>query len=82
MKVNVLKSPDINEFKRVLEASQFNFVYLQGLQLEDSEEIGPLILGDVDLSAPEMLCSAFGSASPTTVSYLLCSFVISCLMCW
>ncbi|KAK4785482.1 hypothetical protein SAY86_002171 [Trapa natans] len=67
LEVIVLKNPDVNEFKRVLKASQFNFVYLQGLQFEDSEEVAPLILGDIDLSDPEALCSAFGSALPTTV---------------
>ncbi|KAK4774627.1 hypothetical protein SAY86_009562 [Trapa natans] len=67
LEINVLKNPDVNEFKRILEASHFNFVYLQGLQHEDSEEVSSLILGDVDLSDPEALCSAFGSALPTTV---------------
>ncbi|OWM74344.1 hypothetical protein CDL15_Pgr013248 [Punica granatum] len=67
LEVTLLKSPDVNEFRRVLEASEFNFVYLQGLQLEGSEEVGPLVWGNVDLSAPEALCSVFGSALPTTV---------------
>ncbi|KAK4746855.1 hypothetical protein SAY87_025892 [Trapa incisa] len=70
LEVIVLKNPDVNEFKRVLKASQFNFVYLQGLQFEDSEEVAPLILGDIDLSDPEALCSAFGSALPTTSRFI------------
>lgn len=69
MQVQVLSNPSTDEFQRLLESSEPNIVYLQGEQIDDSEEIGSLVWGDVDLSAPEALCGLFGSTLPTTVSY-------------
>lgn len=68
MQVQLLNSPNIDELRRVLESTEPNVVYLQGEQNADSEEIGPLIWGDVDLSTPETLCGLFDSTLPTTVS--------------
>ncbi|XP_017983093.1 PREDICTED: AT-rich interactive domain-containing protein 4 [Theobroma cacao] len=67
LEVQLLNSPNIDELRRVLESTEPNVVYLQGEQNADSEEIGPLIWGDVDLSTPETLCGLFDSTLPTTV---------------
>ncbi|TYH61004.1 hypothetical protein ES332_D07G019700v1 [Gossypium tomentosum] len=67
LEVQLLNNPSIDEFRRVLESFEPNIVYLQGEQIVDGEEIGSLVLGDVDLSTPEALCGVFGSTFPTTV---------------
>ncbi|KAG8487601.1 hypothetical protein CXB51_018243 [Gossypium anomalum] len=67
LEVQLLNNPSIDEFRRVFESFEPNIVYLQGEQIADSEEIGSLVLGDVDLSTPEALCGVFGSTFPTTV---------------
>lgn len=67
LEVHLLSSPSTDEFRRVLESSEPNIVYLQGEKINDSEEIGSLVWGDVDLSTPEALCGLFGSTLPTTV---------------
>ncbi|MBA0604091.1 hypothetical protein Godav_016777 [Gossypium davidsonii] len=67
LEVLLLNNPSIDEFRRVLESFEPNIVYLQGEQIVDGEEIGSLVLGDVDLSTPEALCGLFGSTFPTTV---------------
>lgn len=68
MQVNILKNPSTYEFRRVLESLTPNFVYLQGKQADESEEIGSLEWGNVDLSTPEILCELFGSTLPVIVS--------------
>ncbi|KAI9123111.1 hypothetical protein K1719_006000 [Acacia pycnantha] len=67
LEVNVLIKPTADELHRVFEALEPNFVYLQGEQLEDSEQIGSLVWEDVDLSTPEALCGLFSSKLPNTV---------------
>ncbi|KAJ8767421.1 hypothetical protein K2173_017465 [Erythroxylum novogranatense] len=67
LEVQVLANPSTNEFQRVLQSLEPSIVYLQGEQIEDSEEIGSLRWGDADLSTPEALCGAFGSSLPATV---------------
>ncbi|KAK9213063.1 hypothetical protein WN943_002449 [Citrus x changshan-huyou] len=67
LEVHLLSSPSTDEFRRLLESSEPNIVYLQGEKINDSEEIGSLVWGDVDLSTPEALCGLFGSTLPTTV---------------
>ncbi|GAV70983.1 ARID domain-containing protein [Cephalotus follicularis] len=67
LEVHVLSDPSTDEFQRVLESTEPNILYLQGEQKVDSDEIGSLIWGDVDLSTPEALCGLFGSTLPTTV---------------
>lgn len=69
MQVQVLTNPSTDEFRRLLESSEPNILYLQGEQIDDSEDIGSLVWGDFDLSTPEALCGLFGSTLPTTVSY-------------
>lgn len=68
MQVQVLTNPSTDEFQRVLHSLEPSIVYFQGEQIEDSEEIGPLRWGDIDLSTPESLCGLFGSTLPPTVS--------------
>ncbi|KAE8718846.1 AT-rich interactive domain-containing protein 4 [Hibiscus syriacus] len=67
LEVQLLNNPSIDEFRRVMDSSEPNVVYLQGEQNADSDEIGSLVWGDVDLSTPEALCGLFGSTLPTTV---------------
>ncbi|KAB5552454.1 hypothetical protein DKX38_009765 [Salix brachista] len=67
MQVQVLTNPSTDEFQRVLHSLEPSIVYFQGEQIEDSEEIGPLRWGDIDLSTPESLCGLFGSTLPPTV---------------
>lgn len=68
MQVQVLTNPSTDEFQRVLHSLEPSIVYFQGEQIEDSEEIGPLRWGDIDLSTPESLCGLFDSTLPPTVS--------------
>ncbi|KAL9399205.1 hypothetical protein Peur_008166 [Populus x canadensis] len=67
LEVQVLTNPSTDEFQRVLHSLEPSIVYFQGEQIEDSEEIGPLRWGDIDLSTPESLCGLFGSTLPPTV---------------
>ncbi|XP_058108703.1 AT-rich interactive domain-containing protein 4 [Magnolia sinica] len=67
LEVQTLTNPTTDEFKHALESSEPNFVYLQGEQLLNEEEIGPLMWGDVDLSSVEAISGLFGSTLPTTV---------------
>ncbi|XVE70779.1 hypothetical protein DITRI_Ditri10aG0098200 [Diplodiscus trichospermus] len=67
LEVQLLNNRSIDEFRRVLESTEPNIVYLRGEHNADSEGIGSLVLGDVDLSSPEALCGLFGSTLPTTV---------------
>ncbi|XP_010520513.1 PREDICTED: AT-rich interactive domain-containing protein 4 [Tarenaya hassleriana] len=66
LKVQVLKNPSPDELGAVLESSAPEFVYLQGEQRGESDEVGPLGLG-YELSTPDTLVGIFGSMLPTTV---------------
>ncbi|XP_050217069.1 AT-rich interactive domain-containing protein 4 [Mercurialis annua] len=67
LEVQVLTSPSTDEFRRVVQSSEPNIVYLQGELTEDDEEVGSLRWGDADLSTSEDLCDLFGSSLPQTV---------------
>ncbi|XP_028180743.1 AT-rich interactive domain-containing protein 4-like isoform X2 [Glycine soja] len=67
LEVKVLIEPTADELGLALEQLQPDFVYLQGQQLEDRGEIGPLGWEDFDLSVPEALCGLFSSKLPNTV---------------
>lgn len=69
--VQTLTNPTTDEFRRALELSEPNFVYLQGQQFGDEEEIRSLVWGDVHLSSAEALTGLFAATLPTTVSSLL-----------
>lgn len=67
LEVQTLTSPTTDEFRRALESLEPNFVYLQGQQFLNEEEIGPLVWGDVNLSNAEAINGLFGPKLPTTV---------------
>ncbi|KAF8401159.1 hypothetical protein HHK36_014463 [Tetracentron sinense] len=67
LEVQTLTNPTIDEFRRVLESSEPSFVYLQGEQLLNDEEIGSLVWGGVELSTAEGISGIFGPSLPTTV---------------
>ncbi|XP_059643866.1 AT-rich interactive domain-containing protein 4 isoform X2 [Cornus florida] len=64
--VQTLNNPSIEEFHKVLDSFQPNFVYLQGEQLPN-DEVGSLVWGGVDLSTTEAISGLFGSTLPNTV---------------
>uniref|UniRef100_A0A5B6Z6T6 ARID domain-containing protein n=2 Tax=Davidia involucrata TaxID=16924 RepID=A0A5B6Z6T6_DAVIN len=66
LEVQTLNNPSIEEFRRVLDSFQPNFVYLQGEQLPN-DEVGSLVWGGVDLSTAEAISGLFGTTLPTTV---------------
>ncbi|WJZ94212.1 hypothetical protein VitviT2T_013089 [Vitis vinifera] len=66
LEVQTLTSPSPDEFRRVFESVQPNFVYFQGEQLQN-DEVGSLVWGGVELSSAEDICGLFGSKLPTTV---------------
>ena len=69
MQVETLRSPEKEQFRKVLESYQPNFVYLQGEQLENGE-VGPLVWQGVELSTCEDTTELFGSTLPTAVCIL------------
>ncbi|KAK7294523.1 hypothetical protein RJT34_17412 [Clitoria ternatea] len=66
LEVQTLRNPEKEQFRKVLESYQPNFVYLQGEQLPNGE-VGSLVWQDVDLSTPEAITELFGSTLPTAV---------------
>lgn len=66
LEVQTLENPSMDEFHKVLDSFQPNFVYLQGEQLPN-DEVGSLIWGGVDLLTTEAICGLFSSTLPTTV---------------
>lgn len=85
MQVQTLRNPDKEQFRKVLESYQPNFVYLQGEQLENGR-VGSLVWQGLELSASEDITELFGSTLPTAVCilnfYLLfdsvCVFLMVC----
>ncbi|ERM96067.1 hypothetical protein AMTRI_Chr13g84170 [Amborella trichopoda] len=67
LEVQIITNPSSEEFKRVLESSDFDFVYLQGEQSLHKDEVGPLVLGDVNISSADAITRLFGSKLPSTV---------------
>lgn len=79
MQVQILNNPTTDEFRRVVDSFQPNFVYLQGEQLPN-DEVGSLVWEGVDLSTAEAISGFFTSSLlPTTVSASAISF---CLCVW
>ncbi|KAF8380742.1 hypothetical protein HHK36_028232 [Tetracentron sinense] len=66
LEVQTLINPTTEEFHRVLKSSEPNFVYYQGEQLLNDEEIGSLVWGGVDLSAAEAISGLFGPSLLST----------------
>lgn len=69
MQVQTLCNPEKEQFRKVLESYQPNFVYLQGEQLAN-EEVGSLVWQDVELSTSEAIAELFGATLPTAVCIL------------
>ena len=87
MQVQTLNNPDKEQFRKVLDSYQPNFVYLQGEQLANGE-VGSLVWQGVNLSTPEAISALFGSTLPTAVcilnhanSFFLCLRFIMILTC-
>uniref|UniRef100_A0A2N9H488 ARID domain-containing protein n=1 Tax=Fagus sylvatica TaxID=28930 RepID=A0A2N9H488_FAGSY len=54
LQVQVLSNPSSDEFQRVVQSSEPNFVYLQGQhQPEFTQQIGSLLWGDLHFSSPD-----------------------------
>ncbi|KAA8541586.1 hypothetical protein F0562_022738 [Nyssa sinensis] len=66
LEVQTLNNPSIEEFGKVLDSLQPNFVYLQGEQLPN-DEVGSLVWGGVDSSTSEAISGLFNTTLPTTV---------------
>ncbi|RYR24340.1 hypothetical protein HN873_038521 [Arachis hypogaea] len=66
LEVQVLSNPDKEQFRKVLDTYQPNFVYLQGEQLANGE-VGLLVWQGVKLSNPDDITELFGSTLPTAV---------------
>ncbi|KAK6911804.1 ARID DNA-binding domain [Dillenia turbinata] len=67
LEVHALNNPSTDEFSKVLESLRPNFVYLQGENNLNGEEIGSLVWGDLELFNADTLSGLFGTALPTTV---------------
>ncbi|KAF6146671.1 hypothetical protein GIB67_008957 [Kingdonia uniflora] len=67
LEVQTLDNPTTDEFRRVVDSSAPNIVYLQGEQCLDEEEVGYLVWGGVDLSTTDAISGLFGSTLPTIV---------------
>ncbi|KAI4329032.1 hypothetical protein L6164_021339 [Bauhinia variegata] len=66
LEVQTLNNPEKEQFRKVLESYQPNFVYLQGEQFA-SGEVGSLVWRGVDLSSSEAISELFGHTLPTAV---------------
>lgn len=77
MQVQSLNNPSTDEFCKVVDSFQPNFVYLQGEHLPN-DEVGSLVWGDVDLSTSDAMSGLFNvSTLPTTVCDLIIYFSYS-----
>ncbi|CAK9144671.1 unnamed protein product [Ilex paraguariensis] len=66
LEVQTLNNPSTDEFRKVIDSFQPNFVYLQGEQLPNGE-IGSLVWGGVEFSTTEAISRLFSTTLPTTV---------------
>lgn len=64
-----LNAPTVDEFRGALEAFVLSFVYMQGEELPNEEELGSPVLGGVPFSTPEDVAGLFivSTPLPTTV---------------
>ncbi|XP_072988208.1 AT-rich interactive domain-containing protein 4-like isoform X1 [Typha latifolia] len=67
LEVTSLVNPTFDKFCEAQRLVQPNFLYCQGEQLEDEEEIGSLIWGEVDASEPQLFSSLISPPLPTIV---------------
>ncbi|KAK4269017.1 hypothetical protein QN277_022226 [Acacia crassicarpa] len=66
LEVQTLNNPEKEQFRKVLESFQPNFVYLQGERLADGE-VGSLIWQGEELATSEAISELFGPTLPTAV---------------
>nr|CAD1825493.1 unnamed protein product [Ananas comosus var. bracteatus] len=67
LEVHVLVNPSFEKFSEAQRLLQPNFLYCQGEQLENAEEIGSLMWGIIDASDPETFSSLINPPLPTIV---------------
>ncbi|URD82290.1 ARID BRIGHT DNA-binding domain-containing protein [Musa troglodytarum] len=67
LEVHTLVNPSVDSFREAQISLKPNILYFQGSQLENEEEIGTLVLGDLDVSEPDMFCALVDPPLPTTV---------------
>ncbi|ONM04367.1 AT-rich interactive domain-containing protein 4 [Zea mays] len=67
LEVHTLINPTLEQFREAQQAVHPVFLYLQGQQQENEEEIGTLVWGDTDLSDPQMFVSLITPPFPTMV---------------
>lgn len=65
--MHTLINPTLEQFREAQQAVHPVFLYLQGQQQENEEEIGTLVWGDTDLSDPQMFVSLITPPFPTMV---------------
>ncbi|XP_010917383.2 LOW QUALITY PROTEIN: AT-rich interactive domain-containing protein 4 [Elaeis guineensis] len=67
LEVQTLNNPTFEKFSEVQKSVQPNFLYFQGEQLENEEEIGSLTWGTLDASDPQEFSSLISPPLPTIV---------------
>uniref|UniRef100_A0A0E0LVH2 Uncharacterized protein n=1 Tax=Oryza punctata TaxID=4537 RepID=A0A0E0LVH2_ORYPU len=67
LKVHTLINPSVDQFLEAQRALEPRFIYLQGQQLDNEEEIGSLVWGDADVSDPQIFSSLIRPTFPTIV---------------
>lgn len=71
MQVHTLVNPSVDSFREAQKSLKPNILYFQGSQLENDEEIGTLVWGDLDVSKPDMFSALVDPPLPTTVSNII-----------
>ncbi|XP_054780901.1 AT-rich interactive domain-containing protein 4-like isoform X2 [Prosopis cineraria] len=66
LEIQTLKNPEKEQFRKVLESYQPNFVYLQGEQLANGE-VGSLVWQGEELATSEAILELFDPTLPTAV---------------
>lgn len=66
LEVQKLTNPTIDEFRKVLDSWQPNFVYIQG-EILPNDEVGSVVWRGLRLSAAEALSELFSSTMPSSV---------------
>lgn len=89
MQVHTLVNPTLDSFRNAQKSLEPNILYFQGEQLENEEDIGMLVWGDLDVSEPEMFSSLIVPPLPTIVStmhssndLLLRALALLLPVCW
>ncbi|CAL9205428.1 unnamed protein product [Musa hybrid cultivar] len=67
LEVHTLVNPSVDSFREAQKSLKPNILYFQGSQLENEEEIGTLVWGDLDVSKPDMFSALVDPPLPTTV---------------